>query len=399
MNVAVKCLALSVALLAVPSAFADEREEAGRNRVVNCDRGDSLNRALSKILSLPGSTIVVRVKGVCRESIMINKDGLTLEGEHASIDGNGKDAVTINGAQRVTLRGFTIRNGGSGVVGKGGASFSLLDSVVSGHAAMGVVLTGHSAAVISDTVVEKNGVNGVEANDHSQVRIVSRFVSRGNAIFGINVLNGSSITFSKTTAEISNNILGVQIGIGSSAFIEDAQTVVTTSNNQTIGFTAASTSTLFIFEGALVAENNRGLDGVALFSNSSADLDRGASITTKNNGRDGVLLEDSSLNIFTMPGLTGPKITTLDNGRHGVSALLGSKVDLSGRGQLNSQGNKTTGIFADNGSVLRISGSTLMNNGTDVVLQFGTRAEFATTQIGSISCDRTVLIRGEVTCP
>ena len=100
-----------------------------------------------------------------------------------------------------------------------------------------------------------------------------------------------------------------------------------------------------------------------------------------------------------MPGLAGPKLTTLANGRHGVSALLGSKVDLSGRGQLNSQSNKTTGILADNGSVLRISGSTLMNNGTDVMLQFGTRAEFATTQVGSISCDRTVLIRGEVTCP
>ena len=398
MNTAVKWCFVTVALLAVPSAFADEREEAGRSRVVNCDRGDSLNRALSKILSLPGSTLVVRVKGVCRESIVIKKDGLTLEGEHASIDGNGKDAVTIDGAQRVTLTGFTIRNGGNGVVGKGAASFSLHDSVVSGHTAMGVLVTGQSAAVISDSVVEKNGVNGVEANDHSQLRIVGRFVSRANTIFGINVLNGSSITFAKAKVEISDNVLGVQIGIGSSAFIEDAQTVVSTSDNQTIGFTAASTSTLFIFEGALLAENN-GLDGVALFSNSSADLDRGASITAKTNGRDGILLEDSSLNIFTMPGLAGPKLTTLANGRHGVSALLGSKVDLSGRGQLNSQSNKTTGVFADNGSVLRISGSTLMNNATDVMLQFGTRAEFATTQLGSISCDRTVLIRGEVTCP
>ena len=399
MKTTVKCCSFAVALLAVPPVLADSDEEVSGHRVVNCDRGDSLNRALSKILALPGSSLVVRVKGVCRESVVINKDGLILEGERASIDGNGKDALVIDGAQRVTIKGFTIRNGANGVVGKSGASFSLLDSVVSGHAAMGVVLTGHSAAVISDTVVEKNGVNGVEANDHSQVRIVNRFVSRSNAIFGINVLNGSSITFAKTTAEISNNILGVQIGIGSSALIEDAQTVVTTSNNQTIGFTVASTSSLFIFEGALVAENNRGLDGVALFSNSSADLDRGASITAKNNGRDGVLLEDSSLNIFTMPGLAGPKITALDNGRHGVSALLGSKVDLSGRGQLISQGNKTTGIFADNGSALRISGSTITGNATDVALKFGTRAEFTTTQVGSVACDSTVLIRGEVTCP
>lgn len=264
---------------------------------------------------------------------------------------------------------------------------------------MGVLLTGHSAVVMTDSMVEKNGVNGVEANDHSHVRIVGRFVSRGNAIFGINILNSSSITFSKTAAEISDNILGVQIGIGSSAFIEDAQTVVTASNNQTIGFTVASTSSLFVFEGALVAENNRGADGVSLFSNSSADLDRGSSITTKNNGRDGVLLEDSSLNIFTMPGLLGPKIIASGNGRHGVSALLGSKLDLSGRGQLNSQGNKTTGIFADNGSVLRISDSTILNNTADVVLRFGTRAEFTATQIGSISCDATVLMRGEAACP
>lgn len=398
MNFAVKCCFLSVALLVVPAVFADSGE-APRHWVVDCDHGDSINRVLSKIRSSQDSSPLVRVTGVCRESVVIDKDGLRLEGDHASIDGNGKDAVTIDGAQRVTLTGFTIRNGSNGVVGKGTANFSLLNSVVSGHAAMGVLLTGHSAAVITDSTVETNGVNGVEANDHSQLRIVGRFVSRGNAIFGINVLNDSSITFAKTTAEISNNILGVQIGIGSSAFIEDGQTVVTTSNNQTIGFTVASTSSLFIFEGALVAENNRGLDGVSLFSNSSADLDRGASITTKNNGRDGVLLENSALNIFTMPGLAGPKIITLDNGRYGVSTLFGSKIDLSGRGQLTSQGNKIAGIFADSGSLLRISSSTVMNNGTDVVLKFGTRAEFATTQIGSISCDSTVLMRGEVTCP
>jgi hypothetical protein len=81
---------------------------------------------------------------------------------------------------------------------------------------------------------------------------------------------------------------------------------------------------------------------------------------------------------------------------------VGGKIDLSGDSQITSQRNGQAGLFADNGGSVRVSRSTLTNNGTtDVALSFGTRAEFTQNIIGRITCDATVLIRGDagMVCP
>src|SRR5215472_4343676 len=80
---------------------------------VNCAHGESLQTAIN--FSLPGTTIVV--KGACTGPVSIITPGLKLDGKGTgSINGAGHDAVTINGAQRVTLAGLTITGGNDGVV-------------------------------------------------------------------------------------------------------------------------------------------------------------------------------------------------------------------------------------------------------------------------------------------
>lgn len=116
MKTAVQYFSLSMLLLAAQTVCADA-PETPHSVTVNCDRGDSINRALSKLRAAQDFSVRMRVTGLCRESVTIDRDGVTLEGDRASIDGLGKDAVIIDGAQRVTLSGFTIRNGANGVVG------------------------------------------------------------------------------------------------------------------------------------------------------------------------------------------------------------------------------------------------------------------------------------------
>src|SRR3974390_1646188 len=86
---------------------------------VNCAHGESLQQAIT--FALAGTTIVAR--GNCMGPVSIITPGLTIDGRGtASILGGGRDAVTINGAPRITLTGISVRGGNNGVVAENGAS-------------------------------------------------------------------------------------------------------------------------------------------------------------------------------------------------------------------------------------------------------------------------------------
>ncbi len=365
-----------------------------------CDKGKTLAKALEQ--AKPGETI--EIQGICREAVTIITDGVTLVGSgNASIDGGGKTAVTVNGVQRVVLQNLTIQNGHLGLLATAGASLTLRNTTVQNNANSGVRLEGKSSLEISDGTIQGNKFNGLEVDRASEVKVSGRFLSQNNQVFGVALNNASSATFVQATATMQNNTLGMQIGANSSTFIVDAATTVTTSNNLATGLTVVSGSTLFVFEGKVVAENNRFNHGVSANSNSNIDLDRGGTIIARSNGQDGVQLEDSLLNLFNMPGLPGSKVEASGNRRHGLSAFLQSRIDLSGDSVAISQGNGNTGALIDNDSFLRLVNSNLTGNtGRDVVLSFGSQADLNNSNtIGTVSCDDTVLIRGNagLTCP
>ena len=369
------------------------------NRQVNCDHGQSLAKVLEE--AKPGET--VQVRGTCQEAVTIITDRITIDGGgSAIIDGGGAEAVTADGVRGVTLTGLTVRQGLNGVVAKGGANLQLTRVTTQNNLVSGIRVDGHSSVELRDCTAQNNGVNGLEVDRASEVKITGTFLSQGNVVFGISLLNTSSIVFANATVTITNNTLGLAIGLNSGGTIADAATTVTTSYNLTTGFTVVSGSSLLVFEGAIVAQNNRANHGVSANSKSSIDLDRGGSITATNNGLDGVQLEDSLLNMFNMPGLRGSTVVATNNQRHGLSTFVGGKIDLSGDSQITSQSNGQAGLFADNGGSVRVSKSTLTNNGTtDVALSFGTRAEFTQNTIEMIICDATVLLRGDTgtVCP
>jgi hypothetical protein len=187
---------------------------------------------------------------------------------------------------------------------------------------------------LRDCTAQNNGVNGLEVDRASEVKMTGTFRSQGSVVFGISLLNASSIVFANATATITSNTLGLAIGLNSGGSIADAATTVTTSDNLTTGFTVVSGSSLLVFEGAIVAQNNRFNHGVYANSKSSIDLDRGSSITATHNGLDEVQVEDSLLNLFDMPGQRGSTVVATDNQRHRLSTFVGGKIDLSGDSQM-----------------------------------------------------------------
>jgi hypothetical protein len=65
--------------------------------------------------------------------------------------------------------------------------------------------------------------------------------------------------------------------------------------------------------------------------------------------------------------------------------------------------NNRTGIIAENGSDIRITTeAAITDNGTDIVLIFGSRAIFTGTTVDTTTCDKTSLLRidnVDVMCP
>src|SRR4051794_15098393 len=98
-------LASIVSILCLTSSLSAQFRPA---ITVNCARGESL--AIVAANALPN--LVINVKGTCAGPISITASGVQLKAVGtAGINGSGKDAVTVTGAQGVTLSGLSITGG------------------------------------------------------------------------------------------------------------------------------------------------------------------------------------------------------------------------------------------------------------------------------------------------
>jgi hypothetical protein len=369
--------------------------------VLDCSRR-SLADAVARGKNKHGT---IRFTGVCAGPIVVDTDGLTLEGVgEAIVDGGGQDALTIAGANRVVLLSFDIRNGANGLVATNGAHVTVTDVDVSANAATGIVLSGGSSAELTNVSSAGNGLHGIDAQSGSVLIVHGTVSASGNRVFGVNV-NAGSLTVSQATLETTGNALGVQIGTNANAFIADPDSAINATNNLATGLTIVSGSQLVSFGGTITATGNAGV-GVSVNSKSGLDLDAGSILTVTNNG-DGLLVQTSSvMSVFNTPQFSGvPGFSTIDarnNARTGVRVLSDARVTLVNQARLISSQNGTVGFTADNGAGVTLVNSTLTGNTAgDVVLTFGARADVRTTTFGTVTCDATVLVRGTsgIICP
>jgi hypothetical protein len=349
---------------------------------------------------------VIIFTGVCAGPILIQTDGLTLQGVGtAVIDGGNQDAVIVAGAARVSLAGIEIRNGLNGILAVNGAHLALTGVNVHNNLVFGISLQTASSAVLTDVTTAQNGLHGLDVQTGSAAMVTGELSATGNRVFGINV-NGSSITFSHATVSASGNALGIQIATSANAFINDASSVINANNNLATGLTVVSGAHMVSFGGTINASGNP-VSGVSVNSKAGLDLDAASTLNSFNNG-DGVLINESSvMTVFNTPQFSGaPGFSTINahgNTGNGVRVLAGSTLTLVNQARVLSSQNGRIGVLADNGAGVVLVNSILTGNTTrDLQLTFGTRADLAVT-LGTYTCDSTVLVRGagsgQITCP
>jgi hypothetical protein len=380
-------------LLVVRPAFADNP--------LDCSK-----RSLADGIASPRDKApVITFTGVCTGPIVIQTDGVTLEGVgQAVIEGGAQDAVTIAGTARVTLVSVEVRNSRNGIVADNGAHLSLTDVNVHGNRATGISLRTGSTVVLRDVTIAQNGLHGLDVQGGSAVTVNGSLNATSNQVFGINV-NGSSLTISQATVTAIGNVLGVQIGTNANAFIADSSSVINANNNLATGLTVVSGSHLVSFGGTINASGNGGV-GVSVNSKSGLDLDAGSLLDSSGNG-DGVLVQQNSvMTVFNNPQFSGaPGFSTVsarNNTRTGLRVLNDSVVTLSNQARVDSRQNGTLGFVADNGAAVTLVNSMITGNVTkDIQLTFGSRADLQTLTFGTYTCDATVLVRGTsgITCP
>jgi hypothetical protein len=210
---------------------------------------------------------------------------------------------------------------------------------------------------------------------------------------------------------VNSNLLGVQLGTNASGFMDGLSTL-NASNNATIGLTMVSGAHMADFGGSIVANEN-GISGIQLNSKAGLDLDAASQVQASKSGGDGVHLEEQSvMTIFNNPQFSGNSGTTTltaqGNQGDGINELTNSAILVDNFAALQVSGNASAGLSLDDGSSLSfgqtipVSGvqSTVTGNHPDLFLSFASRiTTIANDKIDRVSCDRTSLARGPITCP
>jgi hypothetical protein len=283
----------------------------------------------------PGDTI--QVTGTCKETVMITTDRVTLDGQgRAILDGGGVGA----GGTVVSTQDFLPYY--QGVLTIDGARGVTITGFTVQHGVDGITCKNGATCIIRNTTMQDNADEGLQVSNNAMAELLNCTFQR-NAEWGLAVFDSSSVTFHGTIVSTNNGRAGIRIAGTSSASVPGEVTMYAKHNAHS-GIEVVGAST-FQAIGTLHIEHN---------------------------GEHGVLVTGSS-------------------GLNGVRALFLVKH------------NKRAGFKVDGGagiSLGQVSDKAIItDNGTDIDLSFGARATLKGNTIGTITCDKSSLIRGDRVCP
>ncbi len=230
-------LSVCVITFAVPTAaYADDAQ----NNEIAITCGDQPgNQSISGVLAHlnPTQPHTIRVSGTCKENVVIQSfDRLTLIANPGATitdaSAGNKAVVDIEDSQRITLQGFTVNGGATGVV-CGNHSLchfkgNTIQGVVNGNDAVDVqetsqatfegdviqfnsgdgldVADGSSDALVSGAKIQYNGGNGIFVGLNSTLRVNGTQIV-GNAGAGVGVFNSSVARFANARNATNGNII------------------------------------------------------------------------------------------------------------------------------------------------------------------------------------------------
>lgn len=200
-------------------------------RVVNCDEGDSLQKAIDAGAG-PAKAIEIEVYGICEEHITILRDGVTIVGdgvtvikgrvqvrnadatylEYVKITGSG-DGLSVRHSRARMRFVNVVDNEGYGIGVFQNGSLSCISCRIEGNIEEGVVLDNGSAS-LRNTFVEHNGGDGIVVTNSGFLNLNGGGVNYHENGVGIHATLSSSISLSNTHIGWADTA-GISLGLGS----------------------------------------------------------------------------------------------------------------------------------------------------------------------------------------
>lgn len=266
-----KLLKCVIRILVVGFLLVSANTFAGA-RVVNCDKGDSLQKAIE---SGAGSATLLEIQllGTCYESFQFSRDRVTIVGDgntaivgHIRIFGSDQVQVsdlTITGPEPgITIINGRVRftrvnlsgNGGAGVVARQSAAITFLDSRIGDNQGETGVLLENAYLVLNNTEVVSNLGHGIAATQNSSVSLGNNSLVYENQGDGVQAKLSSAVRAANSQIW-GNRDLGVSISSGSTGEIRAS---AVNANGQG-GVDVWSNSTLDIYDGMVDWNGDHGV--------------------------------------------------------------------------------------------------------------------------------------------
>jgi hypothetical protein len=212
---------------------------------VDCNRGQTIANAF--LQGDPRKALIVNIRGSCKESVVIDRDNVTLRGDPSATiywpDGSA-DLVIVN-ANGLTLQNLTLTGGNFGVRQEHAVRVMITGCTIQDTAGNGIHEWVGDARVVNSTIQRAggNGVNvmrggtvaisgsqildsknsGIYVTGNAFVSVGSSTIS-GSAADGVSLQNGSVGTFSNTVISESGRdptksgmglkIIGSRVDVG-----------------------------------------------------------------------------------------------------------------------------------------------------------------------------------------
>ena len=329
-------------------AFASER-------TVNCDEGDSLQKAVDTGAG-SAAPVNINVTGYCTEDVLITRDGVSINGDgNAVIDGR----VSVRGADNLLIQNLTITGSGDGI----SASFArirLINVNMIGNDNHGMALRHGGYILMRDGSIAQNkgDIGLLVASGLVNLSDVDVFENAGD---GIVVTRNGSLTMSEGGVNGHGNGTGIVASLNSAIELDEVH----------VGFN----------QGAGVAVS---MGASAAISNSmiSENADAGISVESGTLALINVETSGNRAGIeASMAKITLEDVQVVNNVERGVDVAANSALIVSGG---TVSGNGGVGIIVDNGSSLAAEGVDISENASSGVgVRWNSDAEIAGCTVGN----------------
>ena len=325
---------------------------------VDCTATESINEALDRT----ADELIVEITGSCHEDVVIERNNVTLRGvmPGATVVAASSTAIFLDRVSRVSIENLSVQGGtgGPGILVSLSTAVSVSDLVVELGQSKGMTVL-LSTVIVSDSIFRNNNGYGLQGNQSSLVFLGSEVDLSDNSYEGLLLSFQSELLSVATIRANGNGDGGILLGENSSATLLGP---VEITGNDVAGIKVDSGSVLVLGD-VEASENENGIMAM--------------------NGGQIHIHEEGEANVH-------------ENTLSGLSATDGGFLELYGTVNLNG----TDGVYL-HGSSATIHDSTIQGNtSSDVVLLFGSRVDFeGTNTVGTVVCDLTVLVEGDVSCP